>query len=423
MKVSIINAYVRENAGDAALLAVTLDQVRLAFPSAEVVICGMESPNEHPEFLLAPNVGSLRQYVSDGRKTRAVRNRRRLVWGSVSLALLGLPLAIALRVIRWLPFSLRGELTAVAGSDVVVSMGGGYLNGRGGMNGYQNVWFVLYPIIFALRHRRGVALASQSYGPFSSKLQRQLVGAVLRRCSLVGVREEVSAAELRSCGLLAADYARVADSGFLFAPQIRGGARSGKLGITARNWLPADAQSRYEAELASFIDYASEDKGFEVILIPQVATAYLGDDDRLVNSRIAQLCTGRSPTVVTDCLDAWALKQLYAECEVVVGTRFHSVIFSLSAGVPCIAIEYEHKTRGIMAELGLEEWVIRMEDVASPRLKEMLDALLRSRDDYMTTLASRLPRYVATAQNFPMALRVAATLGDGPSSISVGSST
>jgi polysaccharide pyruvyl transferase WcaK-like protein len=30
--------------------------------------------------------------------------------------------------------------------------------------------------------------------------------------------------------------------------------------------------------------------------------------------------------------------------------------------VPGIAIEYEHKTRGIMRDLGLEDWVLPMEN-------------------------------------------------------------
>ena len=41
-----------------------------------------------------------------------------------------------------------------------------------------------------------------------------------------------------------------------------------------------------------------------------------------------------------------------------VGTRFHSVIFALAARVPCIAIGYEHKTRGIMRDLSLDGWVL-----------------------------------------------------------------
>ena len=46
-RIVLVNSYVRENAGDAALLSVCLDQVRRAAPGAELVIAGMESPSDH----------------------------------------------------------------------------------------------------------------------------------------------------------------------------------------------------------------------------------------------------------------------------------------------------------------------------------------------------------------------------------------
>jgi colanic acid/amylovoran biosynthesis protein len=41
-----------------------------------------------------------------------------------------------------------------------------------------------------------------------------------------------------------------------------------------------------------------------------------------------------------------------------IGTRLHSVIFSLVGGAPAIAISYNHKVDGIMGMLGLEKYVL-----------------------------------------------------------------
>jgi colanic acid/amylovoran biosynthesis protein len=104
-----------------------------------------------------------------------------------------------------------------------------------------------------------------------------------------------------------------------------------------------------------------------VVLIPQVTTDYLGDDDRIVERRIAGYC-GSSPLRIDERVDFRDLKGLYSACDLMLGTRFHSVIFALTSMVPCLAIEYEHKTRGIMRDLGLEEWVLPIDEVSHARL-------------------------------------------------------
>jgi colanic acid/amylovoran biosynthesis protein len=80
-----------------------------------------------------------------------------------------------------------------------------------------------------------------------------------------------------------------------------------------------------------------------------------------------------------------------------VGTRFHGVIFALTGYVPSIAIEYEHKTRGIMHDLGLDQWIISMTSVTAAKLKTMFDQLLRERDAYSEQLHAELPKYLKRA--------------------------
>jgi len=80
------------------------------------------------------------------------------------------------------------------------------------------------------------------------------------------------------------------------------------------------------------------------------------------------------------------------------GTRFHSVIFSLTSYVPVLAIEYEHKTSGIMHDLKLEEWVIKIEDATARNLTALLQKLARHQPEYRAHLHKYLPRYLRKAQ-------------------------
>ncbi|MCT9082297.1 polysaccharide pyruvyl transferase family protein [Streptomyces fulvoviolaceus] len=407
----VINAYVRENAGDAALLSVCLQHVQEAFPHADVAIAGMEDAAVHPSFEGVRNIGSIRRHVADGTVSLPRRLLRKALVGLAGTAAVMLPRPLAKGVLRALPAEARREADAVTRADLVVSMGGGYVLARPGLDGYQNVFFVLLPALLAQKAGVPVVWAPQSFGPFPAAAQRKLVGRVMRRSAAVLPREDVSVGELLACGIPAQHIERAVDAGFAFDPEGRVdwraklgvGPDERLVGITARRWLVPAAQERYERELARTID-AVQATGARAVLIPQVSTDYLGDDDRICERRIAAHCTS-GPLMVDEVVDYRDLKGLYDECTLLIGTRFHSVIFSLTSNVPCVAIEYEHKTRGIMADLGLGEWVVPIADVTHDKLWALVEPLLKDPAPYRTILDANLPGYVARAQSLPARLR------------------
>jgi colanic acid/amylovoran biosynthesis protein len=404
MRVLIANAYVRENGGDAALLSVCIAQVRAAFPGVEIEVSGMESPAAHSTFDGETVIGSVRRFVAD----LDIPRSRRLLRGATTLAGLGIYLGAPKPARAFLRSRLRGEVAAevqaAATSDLVVSTGGGYIYARGGVAGYQNLLFVLFPLVVAEREGVPVAFAPQSYGPFASRLQRALVRRVLDRALLVLVREETSVELLVASGVPAETLVHAVDAGFSFRSDETSTLRADfgvapselLIGMTARSWLPDDAQTAYERALAATIDHLQADGRARVVLIPQVMTNDAADDDRIVQRRIAGFCSSE-PLRVEALRDHHELKAVYGELDLLIGTRFHSVIFSLTAGVPCIGIAYEHKTTGIMLELELEQWVIAIEDVTADRLIGLADQLVASADDYRLLLAERMPPYVARA--------------------------
>lgn len=58
------------------------------------------------------------------------------------------------------------------------------------------------------------------------------------------------------------------------------------------------------------------------------------------------------------------MKAIYSFYDYIIGTRFHSLIFSLSEHVPEIAISYDgYKSVGIMKDMKLDDYVIDIADV------------------------------------------------------------
>jgi colanic acid/amylovoran biosynthesis protein len=73
------------------------------------------------------------------------------------------------------------------------------------------------------------------------------------------------------------------------------------------------------------------------------------------------------------------------------GTRLHSNIFALTEGVPVVAIGYQYKTRGVMRMLGLEPWVLDIEEVEPQELAALLERAWEDRTEIRARLAEALP--------------------------------
>lgn len=414
MKILIVNTEVRENAGDAALLSVLLDQVMEAFPSSEICISGMESPKRFADFEGKRNLGSVRRWTADWEVFRPNRIMRKIVAGLVRLFWFRGSKKVW-HLLEWcLPSEPRSEVNALRTADLVVGVGGGYLQGPKGIKGDLHLFYVLLPLILTKRLKKPLVLAPQSYGPFGNERQKRAVEHVLRGIDAVFVREDPSMNLLTSLGAKPRRLERAVDSGFAFEGGLTCDWRKelsidGEvplIGITALRWLEPSAQTQYEKALSLTVDHIQNDCGGRVVLIPQMMLSSQPGDDPIVQSHIADGCLAEpKPINLVDLNSFREVKSLYGSLDYLIGTRFHSVIFALTSFVPCIAIEYEPKAGGIMRELGLHRWVIPFEDVTAERLQSLFDDLLHEADSYRAHLREIIPPYVRRSKEFVTILK------------------
>ena len=59
-----------------------------------------------------------------------------------------------------------------------------------------------------------------------------------------------------------------------------------------------------------------------------------------------------------------------------VGTRMHSNIFATSMAVPTTAIAYEKKTNGIMETVGLQHYVVEINDITAEDLYNKVEDMI-----------------------------------------------
>lgn len=90
-------------------------------------------------------------------------------------------------------------------------------------------------------------------------------------------------------------------------------------------------------------------------------------------------------------ISASVLKSLESQLDFMIGSRFHSCVFALSAGVPTVALGWTHKYVELMELVGLGDDALIHTQFDRNRVIEVLDAAWRQRDDSTATIKGRLP--------------------------------
>jgi colanic acid/amylovoran biosynthesis protein len=300
----------------------------------------------------------------------------------------------AARVSLPLPRRFRAVIDAYVEADLVIAAGGGYLYTTSALRGNVVLLTNLLCFFFGVAVGKPVVLYAQSIGPFASALQERLVRCLVAKVDLIEVREQHSL-RLTERWRLTTPVRLVADAAFLLQSDpppatlemIFDEARLA-VGMTVRRWFrEPNRQAAYEAHMAGFVRWLAEERDAAVVLLPQVTYVEGRDDDRETAHRVVAGAGGHgSIRVVDDELTAGQIKWLCGRADAFVGTRMHSNIFALSSGVPTLAIAYQPKTSGIMTELGLERWVVPIEEIDETGLRRIFDQLVGCRAEIESAL-------------------------------------
>lgn len=402
MNIIINHVYSEDNKGDAALLSVLVNDIRQVFGiSTQITILSTDNVKENHTFEGVSVEKSFMHYVVNkgsniSKLLYSIFIIYTLIWAYVSKTT-GISFPI--------PKKIHTLVLLYKNTNLVISVGGGYIRGKKGFRSTIGLMLSLHPFRLAKIFNKLIIGYPQSIGPFGNKFQEFLVKKHLKKFDILMIREDISIQLLNRLGITK-NIVRTIDSGFLFESKEEKNLLSkleiptGKLivGITVRNWLNPKEQKKYEKSFALFIDYVVKKYNARIILIPQVTSRYLNDDDREVNKRVYEYIQDKKEVILlNNNYNHHQIKSIYSNLNFLIGTRFHSVIFALTSYVPCLAIEYEHKTSGIMKDLGLKEWVIPMEEVDYDNLVMFFDKLVQNRDKYLAKLREKMPMYLQEA--------------------------
>jgi colanic acid/amylovoran biosynthesis protein len=286
----------------------------------------------------------------------------------------------------------------------LVVKGGGFLHSYGKLQDPYVMYYFLFDLMLAHRYKVKTVVLPNSIGPLKNKLAKYLVAKVLKKSTFVSVREDVSKKfVLENLGLVVPKFP---DLGFFLKNSdfnseeylIKKGLKLQKknIAITLRPYRfdgydnPSELYGQYLTEIKNFIE-RQINEGYEITLFAHTLGPSAHEDDRLalkdVYKAIDKQYNSSLHYLEDFDLDCRQVQTIYSHFNILIGTRFHSVIFALNAGTPAIAIAYGgNKSYGIMKDIGISEYVVGIESVRALKLNELTTQLASQKKQYLIKL-------------------------------------
>ncbi|WP_019414616.1 polysaccharide pyruvyl transferase family protein [Paenisporosarcina sp. TG20] len=322
--------------------------------------------------------------------------------------------------LKFLTDSFVNSYSQFKRNDAIIFKGGGFIHSYGKTTDPYVMFYLLYYAMLAKKHNKPVIFMPNSFGPFKNPFATWIIKKVLKNVEFISVREKFSKNSLEK--LLGKEIPFYPDLGFFLEDNHQFNAKSfleekgikfnGKnVGITVRPYRfdghlnPIQA---YENYIEAFIEFAKKlhEKGYSPIFIAQTMGPSVNEDDNEAIKKIVSKMKNFEYKVISEkSLNASQMKKIYGEMNFVVGTRFHSVIFSLSSKVPSLAVSYGgNKGKGIMTELGLEKYEIPIEDLNTSSLEKKFFMMVENQKEYIEKIDFKIKEYSALRKELILVL-------------------
>ena len=303
----------------------------------------------------------------------------------------------------------KESLDIMEKSSAFFVKGGGLLQTYGGLTSTYSMYFWVYHILLAKSMKKPIYVMPNSYGPFEGPFVKKIARFALNSCTLVTSRETYSQKMVKKeLDISIGNYPDLAfylpmselNKEEVFSKYNLNTERK-LVAITmrphrfAKSSTPEEDYKRFKSEMAKFVRWLYNYGYMPVIIEHTLAVNSHENDGACIKDVIAMLDEKEYRVISDDSYNCYDLKCIYSYCDYIIGTRFHSVIFSLSSGIPGIAITYAgNKGQGIMHDIGLDEYTIGISDVRAEILKEKFTLLIRNEVE----AKNKIERYLVNAR-------------------------
>ncbi len=179
------------------------------------------------------------------------------------------------------------------------------------------------------------------------------------------------------------------------------------VGVCLRNWDIGIEQSVWQAETAAGLDDFTDQTNCSYIFLPfqDLPVSPLTRDPLAADAVIQQMKHHRDCVLVPTQEDPAVTAGILSTCTLIVGMRYHSIVFASSVGVLPVALAYDSKVTHLMHSLGLAETTLPLSDLSGAALLSCLTQVWENRALYRKQLAGSVALLKKSAEGNFQAVR------------------
>jgi polysaccharide pyruvyl transferase CsaB len=285
-------------------------------------------------------------------------------------------------------------LNCLRDTNLFISGGGGLLQDSTGKG-----WSILYYlglILGAKIIRVPVMIYAQGIGPVSQQINKKLMRWILNKVDLITVRDNFSKELLENLGVVKPSIYVNSDPSFLLNkkdvncilnnyPHIQELMNSDNrpiIGVSVREYK--GNRSDLKIMFAQLADYLIEKYKVKIVFLP-----FKFDDDVQVSEEILSLMKNQAD-ILKIKLEPEELISILSKFSLMIGVRLHSIIFSSMANLPFIAFKYDPKVKNFVAELGLSELLLELDNVSLEKIQEKIEYIRENKDRIKEILSEKV---------------------------------
>jgi len=319
------------------------------------------------------------------------------------------------KILRYkqLPYLEKLPLNAIKKQelDLVIDISG---YAYGDFRGYPQAKEALKLIRYCNKKDIQFYFLPQAWGPFSGSKFRYIINEILTSCTGYYSRDSISTQNIKTalnqpsytikqCADIALTFKSAPSSLTQVSPivdkiEIQKRHEKTIVGLSP-NMRIFEKYSRHDLSnntylqaLINIINYVSNSLNAFVLLIPNEMTY----DNRTVDDRyICQLLYSKSNQENTLLMDGYysadEIKFIIGTLDCLVASRYHSLVFAFSAGIPCLSISWSHKYQQLFSLFGMENMVVEYDNIKTEDLNGRLKDLFEKRQSYRESILTRLP--------------------------------
>ena len=243
-------------------------------------------------------------------------------------------------------------------------------------------WGHIYALALAQRYNKKIAYYSRSFGPFPVKTKwnrifKRVSYNLLNTFDFISIRD---AKTMHLADQIGVAYVPSIDTAFLDTPRVQL-PKSVKTLLGKNEYIvfvpnsltwhaafkhcSTDYLDRFYSGILKML--LDKYRNMNIVMLPQLFNRN-EDADELYFRHLKSLLNNDRIIVVHEKYGSDIQQTIISNAKLMIGARYHSVVFAINNQVPFVALSYEHKISGLLDILGLQQYMFNIEQLATEEI-------------------------------------------------------